>query len=147
MFKWRIVLGGLAAAGLLGTFAASPAFASTATVGQAARVSQPAAPAPGSPAVSALTGVLPAVGAAAGALLGGVGSLTTGVSNALVPALGPAVSGLTAPLDGISQDVGNLAGAPVLGALVAGVPALPDAGALLGDLNGLVNGTPAAAGR
>jgi hypothetical protein len=207
VYKWRIVLGGLAAASFIGTFTASPAFASTtardrvpvdvhpvvvravavpeAVVPEAAQlipgtlsavtafpalsaVASPVSgllstlnqvtappggspadgspadglPADGLPAANApdLTGVLPAIGAATGALLSGVGQITDAVAAALLPALGPAVSGLTAPIDGLSQDVGNLAGLPVLGTLITGVPALPDAGALIGDLNGLVNG-------
>jgi hypothetical protein len=202
VYKWRIVLGGLAAASVSGTFTASPAFASTtardrvpvdvhpvvvravavpeAVVPEAAQlipgtlsavtafpalsaVASPVSgllstlnqvtappggspadgsPADGLPAANApdLTGVLPAIGAATGALLSGVGQITDAVAAALLPALGPAVSGLTAPIDGLSQDVGNLAGLPVLGTLITGVPALPDAGALIGDLNGLVNG-------
>jgi hypothetical protein len=181
VYKWRIVLGGVASACFLGTFAAGPAFASVAspergsaiidqaaglpTVGQlvpgalnavtalppVAAVTGPVssilstlgqgyAPS-GTPAnLPDLTGVLPAVGAATGALLNGLGNTTQNLSDTLLPAVGPAVSGLTAPLDGLSQDIGNLSGVPVLGALVSGVPALPDTGDLIGDLNNLVNG-------
>jgi hypothetical protein len=186
VYKWRIVLGGLAAASFLGTFAASPAFASTASpdhdpvVRSAAQltvlpigaqlvpgavnalnkvtalpiiaaVTQPVsgvlsvlnqAPVPlyGTAGLPPLTGVLPAISDATGALLAGVGNVTSNLAGALLPAVGPAVGGLTAPVDGLSQDLGNLAGLPVLGTLISGVPALPDTGALLGDLNGLVNG-------
>jgi hypothetical protein len=178
VYKWRIVLGGVASACFLGTFAAAPAFASAASPHRGPAVAQTASlPAVGQlipgalnavtslPPVAAvtapvtsilstlgqgaapagnppsLTGVLPAVGAATGALLQGVGSTTANLTQTLLPALAPAVSGLTAPLDGIAQDLGNLAGLPVLGTLVSGVPALPDTGALIGDLNGIVNGT------
>lgn len=185
MYKWRIVLGGLAAASFLGTFAAGPALASTASPDRVpvvvtktappnaaqfvtnalgavtalpvvAAVTQPVSGAlsalgsvavPGggtpvnTPVVPGLTGVVPAVGAATGALLNGVGSVVSGVVSTLLPAVGPAVSGLTAPVDGLTQDLGNLAGLPVIGSLIGGIPALPDTGALLGDLNGLVNGT------
>lgn len=178
MYKWRIVLGGVASACLLGTFAAGPAYASAASPHRGPVVAQSAAlPVVGQllpgalnavtalPAVAAvtgpvssilstlgqgtssgssnlpnLTGVLPAVGAATGALLAGLGNTTQNLSDTLLPAIGPAVGGLTAPVDGLSQDLGNLAGVPVLGALISGVPALPDTGDLLGDLNGLVNG-------
>jgi hypothetical protein len=179
VYKWRMVLGGVASACFLGTFAAGPAFANAASphrglvipqsatlsgVGQlvpgalnavtslppVAAVTGPVASilatlgqggAPSDPAnASPLTGLLPAVGAATGALLNGVGNTAANLSETLLPAVGPAVSGLTAPLDGLSQDLGNLAGVPVLGALISGVPALPDTGDLLGDLNGLVNG-------
>jgi hypothetical protein len=178
VYKWRIVLGGVASACFLGTFAAGPAFASAATpdrgpvasqaaelsgVGQllpgalnavtslppVAAVTGPVASilstlgqgtSNGTPNAPSLTGILPAVGAATGALLNGLGNTTANLSDTLLPAVGPAVGGLTAPVDGLSQDLGNLAGIPVLGALVSGVPALPDTGDLLGDLNGLVNG-------
>jgi hypothetical protein len=178
VYKWRIVLGGLAAAGFLGTFAAGPAFASTATPGQdpvsvqsaagqllpgavnalntvtslpaIAAVTKPvssllsnlnqSAPVSGTPGVEPATGVVPALGDVTGALLAGVGSVVDNLSDALLPAIGPAVSGLTAPVDGISQDLGNLSGLPVIGALVGSLPALPDAGTLLNDLNGVVNG-------
>jgi hypothetical protein len=196
VYKWRIVLGGLAAASFLGTFAAGPALASTASpdrvpvvvtkaalpnAGQlvtnalgavtalsawaagpsravVSAVTQPvsgvlpAGPSGGTPArtastpgLPALTGVVPAVGAATGALLSGVGSIVSGVASTLLPAVGPAVGGLTVPVDGLTQDLGNLAGLPVIGSLISGIPALPDTGALLGDLNGLVNGTAKAA--
>ena len=177
--KWRIVLGGVASACFLGTFAAGPAFANAASphrgpvvtqaavlpgVGQllpgalnavtalppVAAVTGPVASilstlgqgtAPsGTSNTQPLTGLLPAVGSATGALLNGVGNVTENLSDTLLPAVGPAVSGLTAPIDGLTQDLGNLAGVPVLGALVSGVPALPDTGDLLGDLNNLVNG-------
>jgi hypothetical protein len=176
VYKWRIVLGGVASACFLGTFAAGPAFASAATqhrgpvvtqsaelpgVGQLlpgalnAVTSLPPVAAVTGPVASilstlgqgtsgdgapGLTGILPAVGAATGALLNGIGNTTANLSGTLLPAVGPAVGGLTAPVDGLSQDLGNLAGIPVLGALISGVPALPDTGDLLGDLNGLVNG-------
>jgi hypothetical protein len=179
VYKWRIVLGGVASACFLGTFAAGPAFASAASphrgqvvvqsatlpgVGQllpgalnvvtalppVAAVTGPVssilatlgrgAPAAGTPSEPGLTGVLPAVGAATGALLNGLGNTTENLSATLLPALGPAVTGLTAPVDGLSQDLANLAGVPVLGGLIGGVPALPDTGALVGDLNGIVNG-------
>jgi len=182
VYKWRIVLGGLAAASFLGTFAASPAFASTASSdhdpvvqsalqpnagqlvpgavsalnqvtalpvitavtqpvsGVLAVINQATAPLNVAPGLPVLTGVLPAISDATGALLQGVGNVTSNLSDALLPAVGPAVGGLTAPVDGLSQDLGNLAGLPVLGALIGSVPALPDTGALLGDLNGLVNG-------
>jgi hypothetical protein len=189
VYKWRILLGGLASASFLGTFAAGPAFASTAAPANAPAVvhkaalpdagqlipgalnavnavtalpalsvvTQPlngllstlntaTAPVTGVTSTPDLTGILPAVGAATGALLAGLGSVTSNVADTLLPAVGPAVSGLTAPLDGLTQDLGNLTGLPVLGALVSGVPALPDTGALLGDLNGLVNGIGAKAG-
>jgi hypothetical protein len=100
----------------------------------------------GTPGAPALTGVIPAVGAATGALLNGIGNTAANLSQTLLPALGPAVSGLTAPVDGLAQDVANLTGAPVLGAVVGSVPALPDTGALLGDLNGIVNGVGHTAG-
>jgi hypothetical protein len=185
VYKWRIVLGGVASACFLGTFAAGPAIANAAapdrapvftqsaeqpSVGQLipgalnavtnlppiAAVTGPVASilstlgagtAPsGSSGFPDLTGLLPAVGAATGALLNGLGNTTENLSDTLLPAVGPAVSGLTAPVDGLSQDLGNLAGVPVLGALVSGVPALPDTGDLLGDLNGLVNGVTHAGG-
>jgi hypothetical protein len=185
VYKWRIVLGSLVAASFLGTFAAGPALASTASpdrvpvvvtkaappdAGQlvtnalgavtalpvVSAVTKPVSgvlsalgsagvPASGTPALPGLTGVVPAVGAATGALLNGVGSVVSGVAGTLLPAVGPAVSGLTAPVDGLTQDLGNLAGLPVIGSLIGGIPALPDTGALLGDLNGLVNGTTRAA--
>ena len=179
MYKWRIVLGGVASACFLGTFAAGPAFASAASPHRGPVITQSAVRPgigqllPGAlnavtalPPVAAvtgpvssilstlgqggassgtqntppLTGLLPAVGAATGALLNGIGNTTENLSDTLLPAVGPAVGGLTAPLDGLSQDLGNLAGVPVLGALISGVPALPDTGDLLGDLNSLVNG-------
>lgn len=189
MYKWRIVLGGLASASFLGTFAAGPALASTASPARVPVVASKAA-LPGSaqlipgalnavtglPVVSAvtrpvtgvlsalgsvigppgtqastpnlpaggLTGVVPAVGAATGALLNGVGSVVANAAGTLLPALGPAVNGLTAPVDGLTQDLGNLAGLPVVGPLIGAVPVLPDTGALLGDLNGIVNGIPQA---
>jgi hypothetical protein len=186
VFKWRIVLGGVASACFLGTFAAGPAFASTASPDRVpVAVSKPALPnaaqlIPGAltavttlPVVSAVTkpvagvlsalgsgqasgpastpnlpvsgqtGLLPAAGSATGALLNGVSNVLSNASSALLPALGPAVSGLTAPVDGITQVVGNLAGLPVVGPLIDSIPALPDTGALLGDLSGLVNGPKA----
>jgi hypothetical protein len=179
VYKWRIVLGGVASACFLGTFAAGPALANAASPGrgpvitQAAKLpvvgqlipgalnavtalppvaavtgpvasilstlDQGAAPS-GTSSVPPLTGILPALGAATGALLNGVGNTTANLSQTLLPAVGPAVNGLTAPVNGLSQDLGNLAGVPLLGALVGGIPALPVTGALLGDLNGLVNG-------
>ena len=51
---------------------------------------------------------MPAVGAATGALLNGLGNTTENLSATLLPALGPAVTGLTAPVDGLSQDLANL---------------------------------------
>jgi hypothetical protein len=197
VYKWRTVLGGVATATFLGTFAAGPAFASTAApthdpviVHKAAlpvaalpvagqllpgavsalnavtalpaisAVTQPlsnllnglnlnqataaAGPQAGTSIVSPVTtGVVPAVGDVTGALLQGVGSVVSNLSNALLPAVGPAVAGLTAPVDGLTQDLGNLSGLPVVGALVGSLPALPDTGALLNDLNGLVNGVGA----
>jgi len=185
VYKWRIVLGGVTAACFLGTFAAGPAFASTATPAQGpvsaqsaagqllpgavsalnsvtslpavAAVTKPvssllsnlnqslpaAAPVNGAPVVAPATGVVPALADVTGALLAGVGSVVGNLSDALLPAVGPAVSGLTAPLNGISQDLGNLSGLPVLGTLIGSLPALPDAGALLNDLNGIVNGVGA----
>jgi hypothetical protein len=179
VYNWRIVLGGVASACFLGTFAAGPALANAASpdrgpvVTQAAKLpavgqlipgalnavtslppvaavtgpvgnilstlGQATAPS-GSSGVAPLTGILPAVGAATGALLNGIGNTTANLSETLLPAVGPAVNGLTAPVNGLSQDLGNLAGVPVLGALVGGIPALQDTGALLGDLNGIVNG-------
>ena len=202
MYKWRTVLGGVATATFLGTFAAGPAFASTAApthgpiiVHKAAlpvaalpvaalpvagqllpgavnalnavtalpaisAVTQPVSsllnglnlgqanpatgPLAGTPLVSPVTtGVVPAVGDVTGALLQGVGSVVSNLSNALLPAVGPAVTGLTAPVDGLTQDLGNLSGLPVVGALVGSLPALADTGSLLNDLNGLVNGVGA----
>jgi hypothetical protein len=179
VYKWRIVLGGVASACFLGTFAAGPAFASAVSPDRGPVVTQSATlPTVGQlvpsalnavtslPPVAAvtgplagilstlgqgsapsgtfnqppLTGVLPALGAATGALLNGLGNTTQNLSDTLLPAIGPAVGGLTAPVDSLSQDLGDLAGVPVLGALISGVPALPDTGDLLGDLNGLVNG-------
>jgi hypothetical protein len=179
VYKWRIVLGGLAAASFLGTFAAGPAFASTvsspvsaqSSVGQlvpgavsalnsvtslpaVTAVTKPvssllsnlsqslpaAAPVNGTPVVAPATGVVPALADVTGALLAGVGSVVGNLSDALLPAVGPAVSGLTAPVNGISQDLGNLSGLPVIGTLIGSLPALPDAGTLLNDLNGIVNG-------
>jgi hypothetical protein len=186
VYKWRIVLGGLAAASFLGTFAAGPALASTASpdrvpvVVRAAALPDAAQLIPGAvsavtalPALSVVTqpvssvlsklnratapaawvpstpnptGVVPAVGAAAGALLNGIGNVVGNLSGSLLPAVGPAVGGLTAPVDGIAQDLGNLAGLPAVGALLGSVPALPVAGALLSDLSNLVNGTGARVG-
>jgi hypothetical protein len=193
VYKWRIVLGSLAAASFLGTFAAGSAFASTASPDHNPVVRSAVLPAvqpigaqlvPGAvdalnkvtalpaivavtlpvsgvlsalnqvtgplnratgpvnetPGLAPLTGVLPAISDATGALLAGVGNVASNLAGALLPAIGPAVGGLTAPVDGLSQDLGNLTGLPVLGTLISGVPALPDTGALLGDLNGLVNG-------
>jgi hypothetical protein len=178
VYKWRIVLGGVASACFLGTFAAGPALANAASpdrgpvvtqaaklpaVGQlipgalnavtslppVAAVTGPVAgilstlgqgTTPSGASVVPLTGILPAVSAATGALLNGIGNTTANLSETLLPAVGPAVNGLTAPVNGLSQDLGNLAGVPVLGALVGGIPALQDTGALLGDLNGIVNG-------
>lgn len=187
MFKWRIVLGGLASASFLGAFAAGPALASTASSDRvpivvnstalphaaqlipgalgavtalpaftvvtrsAARVlstlDKSAAPAGGAPAAPVLTGVVPAVDYATGALLNGIGNVVGSLAGALLPALGPAVGGLAAPVNGVAQDLGNLAGVPAVGALVGGVPALPGAGALLGALNGLVNNAGVQSGR
>jgi hypothetical protein len=180
VYKWRIVLGSLAAASFLGTFAAGPAFASTAAsahdpvaaqpvVGQLlpgavsalnavtapaiAAVAQPVssllsnlnqpAPVNGISSVPPATGVVPALGDVTGALLAGVGNVVGNLSDALLPAVGPAVSGLTAPVDGLTQDLGNLSGLPVIGTLIGSLPALPDAGTLLNDLNGIVNGVGA----
>lgn len=187
VYKWRIVLGGLAAASFLGTFAAGPAFASTVVPTHGSAVVQPGAGQllPGAvnalnkvtalPAIAAVTqpvsdllstlnqpnpaaaqvggpssvapatGLVPALSDATGALLQGVGSVVSNLAGALLPAVGPAVSGLTAPVDGLTQDLGNLSGLPVVGALVGSLPALPDAGALLNDLNGIVNGVGARA--
>jgi hypothetical protein len=147
VYKWRMVLGGVAAASFLGTFAAGPALASTASPDRVPVVVRAAAlPEAGVPIVPAPTGVVPAVGAATSALLNGVGNVVANLSGTLLPAVGPAVGGLTAPVDGIAQDLGNLAGLPAVGALLGSVPALPVAGALLGDLNNLVNGAGARVG-
>jgi hypothetical protein len=96
VYKWRMVLGGVAAASFLGTFAAGPALASTASPDRVPVVVS---------IVPAPTGVVPAVGAATGALLNGVGNVIAALSGTLVPAIGPAV-----------------------GVLLGGVPALPAGG-------------------
>jgi hypothetical protein len=93
--KWRIVLGGLAAASFLGTFAAGPALASTASPGRVLRV--PVIVSPAAPGAPALTGVVPAVGGnlagvpVLGALLGGVPALPD--AGALLGDLNGLVSG------------------------------------------------------
>lgn len=87
-----------------------------------------------------MTGVVPAAGAATGALVNGLGSTTAELAQTLMPAVGPAVSDLTFPVDDLSQDIGDLTGVPVLGSVVSGLPALPDTGDLLNEVNDLFNG-------
>ena len=132
MFKRGIVLGGIAAATFLGTFAAGPALASTGTPHRIPVVIHEAAPAwsqsdPGAP------GGLP--------VRGGLGQPVSGLLSALAPPPAVIVNGIPyVPAEtGFVPAVGNAAGSLLnglglsgIGAPIGGTSALQNPGGPLG---------------
>ncbi len=148
MFKCGIVLGGLAAATILGSFAAGPALASTGSqhripvVTKEAALAGAAQPDPGAPGGLPEPGSLPQLDGQTQSgdpsRLGGPGGPSVGLLSALaqpssqtgiVPAVGGAVGSLLTAL-----------GLPDVGALIGGTSATQNPGGPLGALGGLLAG-------